>query len=231
MPGPRPATASARRPTGTPADRWASCASPGTTWSPIRASSCTEPGTRAWATASGRRPRPTWTTPSRGSRTAPSTRRRGPGRSMRPRRASTPKPSSAASGATLSGCAGSSARCGPRCRPARRSPSAAAPSRGARTRRASRSTPAGPAPATSTSSSWASRSVGLWVPDAQLLGGINTLPLSDEAGWVAPALDRARRRAQAIARRPVSIQAMAGWFLDLRTLVQGQPYVVLNGDM
>lgn len=73
--------------------------------------------------------------------------------------------------------------------------------------------------------------VSLWVPDAQLLGGINTLPLSDDAGWVAPALDRARRRAQAIARRPVSIQAMAGWFLDLRTLVQGQPYVVLNGDM
>ena len=87
------------------------------------------------------------------------------------------------------------------------------------------------APATSTWSSWASRCVGLWVPDAQLLGGINTLPLSDDAGWVAPALDRARRRAQAIARRPVSIQAMAGWFLDLRTLVQGQPYVVLNGDM
>jgi hypothetical protein len=73
--------------------------------------------------------------------------------------------------------------------------------------------------------------VGLWVPDAQLLGGINTLPLSDEAGWVAPALDRARRRAQQIAHRPVSIQAMAGWFLDLRTLVQGQPYVVLNGDV
>jgi hypothetical protein len=73
--------------------------------------------------------------------------------------------------------------------------------------------------------------VGLWVQDAQLLGGINTLPLSDDAGWVAPALDRARRRAQEIVRRPVSIQAMAGWFLDLRTLVQGQPYVVLNGDM
>jgi hypothetical protein len=70
----------------------------------------------------------------------------------------------------------------------------------------------------------------MWVPEAQLLGGINTLPLSDDAGWVAPDLDRARRRAQAIARRPVSIQAMAGWFLDLRTLVQGQPYVVLNGD-
>ena len=73
--------------------------------------------------------------------------------------------------------------------------------------------------------------VALWVQDAQLLGGINTLPLSDDARWVAPTLDRARRQAQAIARRPVSIQAMAGWFLDLRTLVQGQPYVVLNEDM
>ena len=70
----------------------------------------------------------------------------------------------------------------------------------------------------------------LWVPEAHLLGGINTLPLSDKARWVAPTLDRARRRAQAVARRPVSIQAMAGWFLDLRTLVQGKPYVVLDGD-
>jgi hypothetical protein len=70
----------------------------------------------------------------------------------------------------------------------------------------------------------------LWVPEAHLLGGINTLPLSDDARWVAPTLDTARRRAQAVARRPVSIQAMAGWFLDLRTLVQGQPYVVLDGD-
>jgi hypothetical protein len=26
----------------------------------------------------------------------------------------------------------------------------------------------------------------------------------------------------------VSIQAMADWFLDLRSLVQGQPYVILD---
>jgi hypothetical protein len=72
--------------------------------------------------------------------------------------------------------------------------------------------------------------VSFWVPEAQLLGGINTLPLSDDAGWVAPGLDRARRRAQAIARRPVSLQAMARWFLELRTHAQGQPYVVLSED-
>jgi hypothetical protein len=70
--------------------------------------------------------------------------------------------------------------------------------------------------------------VDFWVPDAQVLGGINTLPLSDDADWVAPALDRARRRAQAIVGRPVSLQAMAGWFLELRTQAQGQPHVVLS---
>ena len=70
--------------------------------------------------------------------------------------------------------------------------------------------------------------VGLWVPEARLMGGINTLPLSDKAPWVAPTLDPTRRRAQAVVERPLSIQAMAGWFLDLRGLVQGHPYVILN---
>jgi hypothetical protein len=68
----------------------------------------------------------------------------------------------------------------------------------------------------------------LWVPEARLMGGINTLPLSDTAPWVAPGLDPTRRRAQAIIDRPLSIQAMAGWFLDLRGLVQGHPYVILD---
>lgn len=72
-------------------------------------------------------------------------------------------------------------------------------------------------------------SVGdLWVPEARLAGGINTLPLSDKEAWVAPALDDARRRAQAIVGRPVSIQAMPAWFLGLRSVVQGQPYIILS---
>jgi hypothetical protein len=70
----------------------------------------------------------------------------------------------------------------------------------------------------------------LFVTEAQLLGGINTLPASDDNPWVAPELEAARRRAQALVRRPVSIQAMAGWFLDLRAMVQGQPYVILATD-
>lgn len=68
----------------------------------------------------------------------------------------------------------------------------------------------------------------LWVPEARLMGGINTLPLSDKAPWVAPSLDPTRRRAQALVKRPLSLQAMAGWFLDLRGLVQGHPYVILD---
>ena len=68
----------------------------------------------------------------------------------------------------------------------------------------------------------------LWVPEARLMGGINTLPLSDKAPWVAPTLDPTRREAQEIVSRPLSIQAMAGWFLDLRGVVQGHPYVILD---
>lgn len=68
----------------------------------------------------------------------------------------------------------------------------------------------------------------LWVPEAQLAGGLNTLPLCDKDPWVAPDLDKARRRAQVIAGRPVSIQAMPGWFLGLRSLVQGTPYTILS---
>jgi hypothetical protein len=70
----------------------------------------------------------------------------------------------------------------------------------------------------------------LFAEEALLLGGINTLPLSDAMPWAAPELDGARRQAQALARRPVSIQAMAGWFLELRSMVQGQPYVILAPD-
>ena len=67
-----------------------------------------------------------------------------------------------------------------------------------------------------------------WVPEARLLGGLNSLPLCDGSEWVAPALDPARRRAQAIVGRPVSLQSMAKWFLDLRAAMQGQPYIDLG---
>lgn len=70
----------------------------------------------------------------------------------------------------------------------------------------------------------------LFTDEARYLGGINTVPASDDAPWVAPKLEGARRRAQAIARRPVSIQAQAPWFLELRARLQRQPYVILAPD-
>jgi hypothetical protein len=70
----------------------------------------------------------------------------------------------------------------------------------------------------------------LFAEEAQYPGGINTLPLCDAAPWVAPDLEPARKRAQAIVHRPVSIQAQAPWFLELRARVQGQPYVLLAAD-
>ncbi|MEA2538391.1 MAG: hypothetical protein QOF11_2625 [Chloroflexota bacterium] len=70
--------------------------------------------------------------------------------------------------------------------------------------------------------------MALWLPDAFYFPKVNTLPLYDEARWVAPSLDPARSEAQRIVGRPVAIQAMVPWFLDLRAALQGQPHVVLD---
>jgi hypothetical protein len=67
----------------------------------------------------------------------------------------------------------------------------------------------------------------LFDPEARLFGGVNTLPLSDHAPWAAPSLEPARRKCQEMVGRPVNIQVMSRWFLDLRAAVQGTPYVDL----
>jgi hypothetical protein len=69
--------------------------------------------------------------------------------------------------------------------------------------------------------------MGLFVPEAFYVPAVNSKPLCDATRWIAPELDAVRTRAQALVRRPVAIQAMAGWFLDLRAVVQGQPHVLL----
>lgn len=69
-----------------------------------------------------------------------------------------------------------------------------------------------------------------WEPEAFYIPGVNSQPLWDEAtDLAAPRLEAARIAAQRIAQRPVSLQAMARWFLDLRSGLQGTPYVVLAG--
>lgn len=70
--------------------------------------------------------------------------------------------------------------------------------------------------------------MAMFEPDAFYVPGVNSKPLCDDARWVAPALDPIRTRAQELVGRPVAIQAMADWFLELRALVQGQPHMVLD---
>ena len=67
-----------------------------------------------------------------------------------------------------------------------------------------------------------------WLPEAFYLPGVNSMPLWDEARWVAPRLDPPRGDAQELAGRPVALQSMAQWFLDLRSGLQGTPYVILD---
>jgi hypothetical protein len=68
-----------------------------------------------------------------------------------------------------------------------------------------------------------------WSPDAFYLPSVSTKPLDDSDRAIAPSLDQARVEAQTIAGRPVSLQAMTRWFLDLRSMLQGTPYVILDG--
>ena len=57
---------------------------------------------------------------------------------------------------------------------------------------------------------------------------VNSRPLCDADPTVAPALNGARTAAQKLVHRPVSIQAMAEWFLDLREKAQGTLSVPLG---
>jgi len=67
-----------------------------------------------------------------------------------------------------------------------------------------------------------------WATDAYYLPGVNTWPLDDEHPDVAPSLDPARRAARSLVGRPVAIQAMARWFLDLRSATQGTRYLLVE---
>jgi hypothetical protein len=70
--------------------------------------------------------------------------------------------------------------------------------------------------------------LSLWKPEAFYVPGVNTYPLNDKSPWVAPVLEPAREAAQALVGRPVSIQAMPRWFLQLRSILQRQRHVTLT---
>ncbi len=68
----------------------------------------------------------------------------------------------------------------------------------------------------------------LFADDGFYLPRVNSRPLCDHDRAVAPALDAARSEAQDLVSRPVSIQAMAEWFLDIRSATQGTPHLFLG---
>ena len=70
--------------------------------------------------------------------------------------------------------------------------------------------------------------MALFAEDGFYFPGINSRPLGDTDRDVAPLLDDARSRAQELAGRPVSIQAMAELFLDVRSVAQGTPFLALG---
>jgi hypothetical protein len=70
--------------------------------------------------------------------------------------------------------------------------------------------------------------MALFSEDGFYLPGVNSRPLCDASRDVAPFLDEARSQAQALAGRPVSIQAMAELFLDVRSVAQGTPFLPLG---
>ena len=67
-----------------------------------------------------------------------------------------------------------------------------------------------------------------WKPEAFFFPGVNTLPLSDENPDIAPRLEPVREELQRMVNRPVNIQAMQKWFLDMRSELQGTPYIFLD---
>jgi hypothetical protein len=68
-----------------------------------------------------------------------------------------------------------------------------------------------------------------WKTEAFFFPGVNTIPLSDETLDAAPRLNPVREELQQMVGRPVNIQAMQKWFLEMRSELQGTPYVFLDG--
>ncbi|HLY12844.1 MAG TPA: hypothetical protein VKR24_00720 [Candidatus Limnocylindrales bacterium] len=69
--------------------------------------------------------------------------------------------------------------------------------------------------------------MALFSDDGFYIPGINSRPLCDTERDVAPRLDAARSAAQAMAGRPVSIQAMDEAFLNIRSAAQETPFIPL----
>jgi hypothetical protein len=67
-----------------------------------------------------------------------------------------------------------------------------------------------------------------WAPNAFYIPEVNTMPLSDKMPDIAPSLNPIRVELQEMVGRPVNIQAMSKWFLELRRHLLGQPDLILD---
>ena len=67
-----------------------------------------------------------------------------------------------------------------------------------------------------------------WAGEGFYIPGILAIPVSDENPHFAPWLNPARVELQRMVERPVTIQAMTQWFLDLRTALLNTPYLFLD---
>jgi hypothetical protein len=67
-----------------------------------------------------------------------------------------------------------------------------------------------------------------WDPEGFYIPGILTMPLDEKHPEFSPWLEPVRRELEQMVGRPVHIQAMPQWFLDLRKGVQRTPYLSLD---
>ena len=67
-----------------------------------------------------------------------------------------------------------------------------------------------------------------WHEDGFYIPGVLTMPLGDEDPELAPWLEPTRRTLQRMVGRPVHIQAMSQWLLEVRRGLLGMPYLLLD---
>jgi len=67
-----------------------------------------------------------------------------------------------------------------------------------------------------------------WNPDGFYIPGVLSIPVSDKHPEYASWLDPTRRELQTMVGRPVTVQAMPAWFLELRTALLNTPYLYLD---
>lgn len=67
-----------------------------------------------------------------------------------------------------------------------------------------------------------------WSEDGFYIRGALTMPLGDEDPALAPWLEPTRRTLQQMVRRPVHVQAMSPWLLEVRRSLLGMPYLFLD---